>query len=90
MTELHAIVRGRVQGVFFRSNTRQIAQEIGLTGTVRNCSDGSVEIFVQGTREQLEQFLLHLRQKTGFARIDQIESAFSAPQRQFSDFKVIR
>lgn len=37
-------VTGRVQGVWFRASTRQRAEQLGLSGTVRNLSDGSVEV----------------------------------------------
>ncbi len=90
MLELHLIVIGRVQGVFFRNNTRQIAQELGLTGTVRNLRDGSVEIFAQATQDKLDDFLERLQQNPGFARIEKIESHYSSPNRQFDDFRIIK
>lgn len=53
----HIIVRGRVQGVFFRASAREVAVRLGLTGWVRNCSDGSVEIHAQGERKSLDTFI---------------------------------
>lgn len=44
---------GKVQGVFFRSETKQRAEELGLTGWVKNCDDGCVEIYAQGAKEKL-------------------------------------
>jgi acylphosphatase len=41
-------VRGRVQGVYFRSSTRQTARRHGVTGWVRNVEDGSVEAWLEG------------------------------------------
>lgn len=46
MAGVEIIVRGRVQGVGFRRYVKQIADKAGLTGTVRNISDGSVEIHI--------------------------------------------
>lgn len=46
-------VFGRVQGVGFRFFTLQEASKIGITGTVRNRIDGSVEVIAQGTEEQV-------------------------------------
>lgn len=45
---VHAIVHGRVQGVFFREYTRRKAEQLGLNGWVRNLSDGTVETVIQG------------------------------------------
>lgn len=88
--ELHAIVSGRVQGVYFRNNVRQIAQELNLTGTVRNLADGSVEIFAQGTKIQLEHFLKRIKGNPGLSRVDSLEPAYSIPSRRFNEFRVIK
>ena len=49
---------GAVQGVGFRYRARYAAQMTGVTGWVTNCYDGSVEMEVQGSRQQIEQMLL--------------------------------
>ena len=56
MKAIHLKVTGRVQGVFFRSSTKEKADALGLTGWVRNCDDGSVEVFAQGDDEKLKEF----------------------------------
>lgn len=56
----HFRVTGRVQGVFFRDSTRQVAQTLKLTGYARNMPDGSVEVLACGGRpslDRLEQWL---------------------------------
>lgn len=58
---LHARVTGRVQGVGFRVTTARVGQELGLSGWVRNDSDGSVEVFAQGDTDALERFVRYLR-----------------------------
>lgn len=50
------LITGKVQGVFFRDSTKRLADQLGITGWVRNCSDGSVEIVAQGNDEVLERF----------------------------------
>ena len=47
------IVKGRVQGVGFRWFAREKAQQLGLTGYVRNLPDGNVEVFAEGEQEKL-------------------------------------
>jgi acylphosphatase len=54
---VHIIARGRVQGVCFRACTRDKGLELGLTGWVKNCSDGSVEIHAEGNNSDLEKFI---------------------------------
>jgi acylphosphatase len=50
----HLRVRGRVQGVYFRSSTRQTARRFGVTGWVRNREDGSVEAWFEGDGAAVE------------------------------------
>jgi acylphosphatase len=49
--------RGRVQGVGFRYTAQAVAGQFAVSGTVRNCADGSVELFVQGEQEEVTEFL---------------------------------
>src|SRR5260221_8473616 len=55
--ELHAMVRGQVQGVGFRYFVVQKAQSLGLRGYARNESNGDVEVLAQGPRPALERLL---------------------------------
>lgn len=66
-------VRGRVQGVFFRETTKRQASLFKLTGHALNCADGSVEVLVCGTGEQIEQLAAWLWQGPTMARVDQVE-----------------
>lgn len=67
-------VYGRVQGVFFRESMRQKAQELNLTGWVRNCADGMVEAVVQGLAEDVEQMIGWARRGPEHARVDRVET----------------
>ena len=66
-------IGGRVQGVGFRWFTRREAQELGLTGRVRNLADGRVEVEVAGPRERLDAFRERLRQGPPGARVTGLE-----------------
>jgi acylphosphatase len=52
---VHVLIRGYVQGVFFRASTRDMANSLGLTGWVRNLPDGSVEAVFEGLRDILKK-----------------------------------
>jgi len=57
IVRVHAIVCGRVQGVFFRDFTVQQAESLGLTGWVRNCSNGTVESEIQGEESEVSRMI---------------------------------
>ncbi len=65
----HYIFKGIVQGVGFRYTCRRFATQLGLTGWVKNCYDGSVEMEVQGTKEQIQSLISYLNQDY-YIRID--------------------
>jgi acylphosphatase len=54
-TKAHIYIEGRVQGVFYRSFTRNLASRLGINGWVRNLNDGRVEALFEGSRELIEQ-----------------------------------
>lgn len=68
----HIVLHGRVQGVGLRFRVSTLAKQIGLTGWVRNESDGSVSLELQGLPEQMEQLFSELRQYP-YIRIQQIQ-----------------
>lgn len=80
---------GRVQGVGFRWWTARTAEALGLCGTVRNRSDGAVEIHLAGPGERVEEMRSRLEDGPGPARVDEvreIESGGSLPER----FEILR
>src|ERR1700678_4244624 len=68
-------VQRRVQGVGFRWFVEREAHILGIAGWVRNNSDGSVEVFAQGTRDQLAGLRERLQQGPRAARVDAVEES---------------
>ena len=56
------LIKGKVQGVFFRAGAKEMANKIGLTGWVKNTIDGNVEALVTGTALQIDEFIAWSRQ----------------------------
>lgn len=65
-------VFGRVQGVGFRYFASYIANAFNLTGLVKNCEDGSVQIEIQGKDESISSFMEKLNKGNRFAKVDNV------------------
>jgi acylphosphatase len=85
---LHAQVSGHVQGVNFRYYTRVTANEIGLTGWVRNRTDGTVEVIAEGTQQQLEKFLRFLNRGPVSAIVSHVHTDWLPATGEFADFQI--
>jgi acylphosphatase len=86
--ELHAFVEGWVQGVGYRYFVVNTALALGLRGYVRNLSDGSVEILVQGARPKLERLLTLLQRGPTAAEVHEIRTHWGQPTEHLSGFHV--
>ncbi len=86
---LHAIVYGRVQGVFFRDFARRHARALGLTGFVRNAEDGTVEVVAEGEEVVLTPFLAFLRKGPLFAKVENVAEVWGEAEGTFSDFRIL-
>ncbi len=85
---LRAIVRGRVQGVGFRDYARTRARSLGLTGYVRNLSDGrSVEVVAEGARHDLERLADYLHRGPSGAHVTAVETDWRTPTGAHAGFR---
>src|ERR1700690_3772601 len=85
---LRFVVRGRVQGVGFRWFVEREAHILGIAGWVRNNADGSVEVFAQGTRDQLSGLKSRLREGPRAARVDAVEVSEASTAAGVSSFRI--
>ena len=82
------VVRGRVQGVFFRASARDEAERLGLCGEVRNLPDGSVEAVAEGPREKIEAFVSWCRRGPPAARVEDVQVRWSKATGAHQRFRV--
>ena len=83
------IVSGKVQGVFFRQSTKEKAQELGLTGRVRNMPDETVHILATGTKKSLDELINWSRQGPPKASVLNMV-VNELPLQEFKDFRIDR
>lgn len=89
---IHALVRGRVQGVGFRWFVREQARELGVKGWVRNRADGSVEVEAEGDAASLQRLLEALSKGPRGAHVtsvDELPGLDSAGERPYP-FSIVR
>jgi acylphosphatase len=84
------VVKGRVQGVFFRASAQQEGQQLGLTGEVRNLPDGCVEAIVEGEKRAVEDFISWCRRGPPSARVEDVEVKLRPCRDEFRTFSVTR
>ncbi|WP_131976583.1 acylphosphatase [Cricetibacter osteomyelitidis] len=83
-------VYGRVQGVSFRFFTLRKAQKIGVSGIVRNLSDGSVQVIAEGSEQQIETLYQWLQQGPKTAKVDQVIMQDYMGNQTFESFEITR
>ena len=83
-----ARVSGRVQGVFFRDSTRSEAELHGVAGWARNCSDGSVEVLLEGARDAVAAVIAFLREGPPRASVDAVEVSDAGDPEGLGGFEI--
>jgi len=88
MKKVHVLVTGRVQGVFFRAETKSKADSLNLKGWVRNLPDGRVETVFEGEEERVDTMIEWCRQGPPFASVTDIEIIEELYTGEFEDFRI--
>ena len=89
MYRIHVMISGDVQGVFFRISSQDKANELNLTGWVKNIFNNAVEIIAEGQREELSKFTSWLQLGPPNATIEKISIEWSEQlERQYSSFEI--
>ena len=90
MQQIQLIVAGRVHGVGFRWSTKREADLLGVTGYVRNLTDGTVEIVAQGQQAAVERLIAWSRHGPSFARVTSVDVTELTPQGRYREFSLQR
>ncbi len=88
MKRLHLIIKGEVQGVFFRDYVKKSAGV--LRGWVRNNPDGTVEAVAEGSEEELKKFLEKCSKGPEPAVVERIEKGWSDAKKEFDSFEILQ
>jgi acylphosphatase len=89
MRRAEILVRGLVQGVFYRYNTKRKADEFHLTGGVRNLRDGRVEIICEGTEENIGKLIEWCKRGPQGAVVEHVDVIWKEYTGEFKEFPIL-
>jgi acylphosphatase len=86
---VHLLIKGKVQGVFYRATAKEMALKYGITGWIKNTAEGHVEAVCQGDADAIEQFILWCHEGSPRAKVQEV-AVTEVSEEPFVEFKVIR
>ena len=89
MPTVHLLIKGKVQGVFYRVSARKTAQALDLKGWVRNTKEGHVESVASGSDKALQQYIEWCRKGPEKAAVSSVQVT-SIEDEAFADFQIRR
>jgi acylphosphatase len=84
----HVYISGYVTGVFFRANTKELAQHLNMNGWAHNLPDGRVEAVFEGEKENVDEIVKFCRRGPPGARVDDVEVKWETYHGEFSGFEI--
>ena len=88
MVRAHIFVSGYVQGVFFRSSMKEVADKYGVKGWVRNLPDGRVEAILEGPENAVNRVIEWARRGPPLADVEDVEVKWEEYKGEFEDFRI--
>jgi acylphosphatase len=91
MDKVHynTLVKGKVQGVWFRKYTKDQADRLGIRGFVENDANGNVYVEAEGTTDAMDAFIETLKKGSPLSKVSQVLYDIESPK-GFKEFKIIR
>lgn len=84
----HVVIRGYVQGVWFRASTRDEATRIGVSGWVRNLSDGSVDALFEGEKKKVEEIIGWCHRGPSGAQVSRVDISWEPYKGEYQNFNI--
>ncbi len=88
MSAITATVYGKVQGVWFRGSTQQKANELGITGWVKNTMDGNVALEAHGKKLQLEALIDWLAKGPSYSQVEHLDVKWIESSTEYGSFSI--
>ena len=85
---IHVVISGRVQGVWFRASTKQKAEQLGINGWVRNTPEGDVEAIFEGEESDIKEMLEWCHHGPPLAEVEKVKVKNQVPTTIFDVFKI--
>lgn len=89
MRRVNLKIYGRVQGVFFRHNTKKLADRLNVKGWVRNNPDDTVEMIAEGDDEAIDSLIRWCKKGPLGAKVDRVDVKEEKYKKEFKDFSII-
>jgi len=88
MQRVNIIVHGYVQGVFFRSEAKRLADRLGLKGYAKNMPDGTVEVIAEGQEDKIKGLIDFCKKGPEAAEVSKVDVKFEGATDEFDRFKI--
>ncbi|MEK7502126.1 MAG: acylphosphatase [Patescibacteria group bacterium] len=86
----HVFVSGFVQNVGYRQFVKKIARQIGLTGWVRNLSDGRVEFLFSGSRDEIKKAIEECWKGPFLSEVKSVDVEWPGDNQEYKDFEILQ
>lgn len=88
MPTFHLLLKGKVQGVFYRATAKKMADKFNLSGWIKNTKEGHVESIVTGSNEQVQQFINWCKTGPEKANVEEVQVT-PTEEILFNDFQIL-
>ena len=89
MSRAHVYIYGKVQGVFYRAATRDMARILGIKGWVKNCLDGGVEAVFEGEEVTVDKMVNWCRKGPSDAHVKKVDVRWEEYAGEFGEFSIV-